>query len=214
MKLGKLRNLASLTKSVRMSSFEGRSVSEFIRKFNREYENKHLNYENNFWSTKMNLEGCNNAELVKTKNELDSFLGDAAMLTKVQEYLAGGDATEDERIVLKCFEKTFQCYIVEDPAALAMKEEAAQLEADLAQSRNTLALGYTCPTSGEFVAMSSVQLRNTMRTSEDEAIRKACYNGLRSIGPFVAEKVRMHFSAAFLFFWLLCDFHFCSSVKL
>lgn len=39
---------------------------------------------------------------------------------------------------------------------------------------------------GTFHKASSVQLRNSMRTSDDEATRKACYEGLRSIGPFVA----------------------------
>lgn len=38
-----------------------------------------------------------------------------------------------------------------------------------------MALGYTNPATGEFVKASSVQLRNTMRVSDDEATRKACY---------------------------------------
>lgn len=32
-----------------------------------------------------------------------------------------------------------------------------------------------------------MQLRNTMRVSEDEPTRKAAYEGLRSVGPFVSE---------------------------
>jgi hypothetical protein len=47
-------------------------------------------------------------------------------------------------------------------------------------------LGYTLP-DGSFHPMSSVGLRNEMRTSKDEAIRKAAYEGLRSIGPFVLD---------------------------
>jgi hypothetical protein len=39
---------------------------------------------------------------------------------------------------------------------------------------------------GTFHKASSVQLRNLMRTSDDEAVRQACYKGLRSIGPHVA----------------------------
>lgn len=31
-----------------------------------------------------------------------------------------------------------------------------------------------------------MQLRNTMRTSESEEVRKAAYEGLRSVGPHVA----------------------------
>lgn len=33
------------------------------------------------------------------------------------------------------------------------------------------------------------QLRDRMRTSDDEAVRQACYQGLRSIGPQVAERL-------------------------
>ena len=36
-------------------------------------------------------------------------------------------------------------------------------------------LGYTVPGSAEFKAASSVQLRNTMRVDDDEAVRKACF---------------------------------------
>lgn len=39
---------------------------------------------------------------------------------------------------------------------------------------------------GAFHKASSVQLRNKMRTDDDEAVRQACYDGLRSIGPAVA----------------------------
>lgn len=45
-----------------------------------------------------------------------------------------------------------------------------------------------CGASGAFVAASSVQLRNLMRVSEDEDTRKGAYEGLRSVGPFVAEQ--------------------------
>ena len=38
---------------------------------------------------------------------------------------------------------------------------------------------------GAFVEMSSVGLRNKMRTDPTEATRKACWEGLRSIGDFV-----------------------------
>ena len=39
---------------------------------------------------------------------------------------------------------------------------------------------------GAFTKASSVQLRNTMRTNESEEVRKAAYEGLRSVGPHVA----------------------------
>jgi len=66
------------------------------------------------------------------------------------------------------------------PPAKSARERAAQaklnaLEAELAQSRNGMKLGYTDPDSGAFVAASSVLLRNLARTSPDKRLRKACY---------------------------------------
>lgn len=62
-----------------------------------------------------------------------------------------------------------------DLYCLLLQERLNQLEADLAQWRNKMQLGYKDPKSGEFRKASSVQLRNTMRTTPDEATRKACW---------------------------------------
>ena len=58
---------------------------------------------------------------------------------------------------------------------MAMQAKLNALEAELATSRNGMRLGYTDPDSGDFVAASSVLLRNLARTSPDERLRKACY---------------------------------------
>ena len=89
---------------------------------------------------------------------------------------------------LTLFERTFKCYIITDPAVLAIREKITKLEAELAVDRNSMALGYRDPQNGKFVTCSSVQLRTLMRTSKDEALRKACFEGMRGVGPFVAEK--------------------------
>ena len=60
------------------------------------------------------------------------------------------------------------------------------LESQLEMARNKMKLGYTVE-GAEYQEASSVGLRNLMRTAEDEAVRKAAYEGLRSIGPFVLE---------------------------
>jgi len=56
-------------------------------------------------------------------------------------------------------------------------------QGSLESKRNTMKLG--AQTKDGFTEMSSVGLRNKMRTSPDESERKACYEGLRAIGPFV-----------------------------
>lgn len=59
--------------------------------------------------------------------------------------------------------------------AIILQEKLNQLEADLGEWRNQMALGYTHPQSGQFEKASSVQLRNTMRTDASEDVRKACW---------------------------------------
>ncbi|KAI8830928.1 oligoendopeptidase [Chytriomyces cf. hyalinus JEL632] len=162
-------------------------VQAFIEDFNASYEAKHKAYEDNFWATKMNLAGSSSDELTRTKTELDNFLGDATMLTKVQTLLGEPNLSTDQTKTLKIFERTFKCYIITDAEGLAMREQLNALEAKLAEDRRGMKLGYT-NASGAFVEASSVQLRSVMRTSEDESLRKACYEAMRSIGPFVAPQ--------------------------
>ncbi|KAI8616387.1 oligoendopeptidase [Chytriomyces sp. MP71] len=162
-------------------------VTAFIEDFNQAYEQKHKAFEDNFWSTKMNLKGCSADELTRTKNELDRFLGDAQMLAKVQLLLQRVDLSAEQRKTLAIFERTFKCYIITDEKGVAMREELNRLEAKLAEGRRAMKLGYTNK-DGQFVEASSVQLRSIMRTSEDEAVRKSCYEGMRSIGNFVAAQ--------------------------
>lgn len=50
-----------------------------------------------------------------------------------------------------------------------------------------MTLGYTDPATGAFVKASSVSIRNTMRVSDDEATRKACFEvrlGVHSVINF------------------------------
>jgi len=114
----------------------------------------------------------------------ESFLADAAKLEKTREFLAKPEGlTEDQIKTLKIFERTFGCYIMESATAREKREESMKLEGSLESQRNTMKLG--AQLKDGFQEMSSVGLRNKMRTSPDEAERKACYEGLRSIGPFV-----------------------------
>ncbi|KAG2489329.1 hypothetical protein HYH03_012161 [Edaphochlamys debaryana] len=182
---------ATLATAKMATAVPATEVVELIDRLNAAYEKVHVAYEENFWSTKMALAGSSSDALASTKTAYDAFLADPANLAAVRKAQADAEAagvlSEDQAKALRIMERTFACYITEDPKAAAIKEKINQLEAALAQSRNTMKLGYTDPSSGEHRAASSVQLRNTMRVADDEATRKACYEGVRSIGPFVAE---------------------------
>jgi len=117
---------------------------------------------------------------------LDEFLGDRKMLEKVEEYLQNPTLSDDQRKTLNIFQRTFRCYIIDDPEALSLREQIGEMEATLATQRNLMPLGYT-DSSGKSISASSVQLRNIMRTSDHVNIRRSCYEGMRSIGDFVTS---------------------------
>eukprot|EP00879_Flechtneria_rotunda_P031515 GHRR01034434.1.p1 GENE.GHRR01034434.1~~GHRR01034434.1.p1 ORF type:complete len:600 (+),score=162.71 GHRR01034434.1:561-2360(+) len=110
-----------------------------------------------------------------------------AALSFIHCLLQRSDLSPDQHKVLGVLERTFKCYITEDPAASQLKESLNEQEAKLAAARNTMKLGYTDPETGSFTPASSVQLRNLMRVADNEAVRKSAYEGLRSVGPFVCE---------------------------
>lgn len=70
------------------------------------------------------------------------------MLTKVRTHLKDPGLSPEQQKVLKIMERTFTTHIMDNPAALALKEELNALEAELAAARNTMALGYTDPATG------------------------------------------------------------------
>ena len=164
------------------------TLPAFLEQMNDSYERLHKGFEGNFWATKMNLKGNSTAELTKTKNEYAAFLGNADHLATVREHLKAGAATPEQEHVLRIMEKTFQCYTTGSAEADRLKEQLTALEGELEDYRGKMPLGYTDPATGEFHSASSVQLRTLMRTEGSEAVRKACYEGMASIGPYIAEK--------------------------
>jgi len=171
-----------------MTTSTAESVATFIDEYNTQYLALHRAYEDNFWSTKMSLADASAEALTSTKQEYDAFLRDKTRLAAVREQMASGAATEAQLKVLRIMAKTFECYIMESAEAERIADELTALEAALQSHRNTMALGYVHPDTGELVKGSSVLLRTTMRTHDDERHRRACYDAMRGIGEFVAEK--------------------------
>ena len=129
-------------------------------------------------------------ELARTKKEMEDLLSDSAKLAQAKafrENIKPAEAPADLVKTLDIIIRTCQCYdMSSSPEAKSIREETSKIEGDLEMKRNQMKLGYT-DADGNFQAASSVGLRNLMRTSPDEATRKAAYEGLRSIGPFVCE---------------------------
>uniref|UniRef100_A0A7S4G0I0 Peptidase M3A/M3B catalytic domain-containing protein n=1 Tax=Eutreptiella gymnastica TaxID=73025 RepID=A0A7S4G0I0_9EUGL len=127
------------------------------------------------------------AALSQTKGAMEAFLRDPARLAEAEEWLAKGEGTAEQRKCLQIFVRTFKCYQMSDAEAVALRDQCTAVEDALSAARNHMRLGYEAPGGGGFVERSSVQLRTAMRTNDDEAVRKAAWEGLRSIGPFVLD---------------------------
>eukprot|EP01063_Lacrimia_lanifica_P016002 TRINITY_DN22630_c0_g1_i1.p1 TRINITY_DN22630_c0_g1~~TRINITY_DN22630_c0_g1_i1.p1 ORF type:complete len:633 (+),score=226.34 TRINITY_DN22630_c0_g1_i1:33-1931(+) len=162
-------------------------VQAFVDQMNDDYAKLHNSFEDNFWATKMNLEGNSTDELTRTKIEYEGFLQKKEHLTTVRAMLKEEGVSETQKSVLQIMERTLLCYMMETEDAAKLKEQTVAKESVLEERRNGMKLGYTDPKTGEFVAGSTGMLRDKMRTSDDEALRKACWEGMRSVGPFVVE---------------------------
>ena len=196
-----------MTSSSSSSSSTIEQAQAFVNEFNNEYEAKHLAFEEQFWGNKMALASTpqttySPALLSHTKAAMEHLLSDPARRTKAEAWrakvLSSSETKAEEKEVpddliktLDVIIKTCRCYDM-SPTAQAIREETAKLEGDLELARNrSLTLGYTLPASGDdsgrFCETSSVGLRNVMKTHPEEGVRKSCYEGLRSIGPFCLE---------------------------
>jgi hypothetical protein len=83
------------------------------------------------------------------------------------------DLSEEQRKVLAVLERTFNCYITEDPAASSLKEKLNEAEAKLAAARNTMQLGYTDPESGKVAAAAAaVHAVNLLVLGERSRLRR------------------------------------------
>ncbi len=58
---------------------------------------------------------------------------------------------------------------------MCVQEKLNHLEAELGEYRGAMKLGWTDPASSDFNKASSVLLSNTMKTSDEEPKRKACW---------------------------------------
>ena len=168
------------------------AAQEFCDRFNADYEARHAAFEEQFWGTKMALSSTEKTvysaeNLTATKTAMERLLSDPAVHQEASQHLLSVQTlpdTDELRKVLQIIVRTAQCYQM-PPQAQELREATSKLESELEMARNQMKLGYTV--DGVFQEASSVGLRNLLRTNPSEKVRKAAYEGLRSIGPFVLD---------------------------
>jgi hypothetical protein len=186
----------------------------FVNTFNKNYAEKHEEFENQFWGTKMALSSTDDVTystdlLSKTKKDMEDLLSNPDLLNEAKTYRDtlllshgdDGDGDDDDTSsnkksssdsdllkVLNIIIRTCQCNEFPTKETKTIREETNKLEGILEKARNEMTtLGYK-DDKGTFTSASSVGLRTIMRTSSDESVRKSAYeDGLRSIGSFVLD---------------------------
>ena len=126
--------------------------------------------------------------LTQTKIAMEELLADPQRRSEAERLRASlpADAPTDLLKTLDIIIRTSKCYTMPSVEAKQIRDETGRLESELEIARNQMNLGYT-DQDGTFVKASSVALRNLMRTADDESVRKAAFDGLNSIAPFVLE---------------------------
>ncbi|MGH2569948.1 MAG: M3 family metallopeptidase, partial [bacterium] len=155
-------------------------LAKTIDDLNESYLERHRHKETAFWETRMGL-ADRHAELAEADVELKEFLGDGERLAELRR-LREKAVTAEQKQVLDGWILMFSRNQVEDPDARAMLRDIVARESALQKARGEMRLGYEG--SAGFVAASSVALGNAVRTNPDVRIRRAAFDGLRSIETF------------------------------
>lgn len=152
----------------------------------RTYAALHTAKEDAFWRARMGLAddaAAAQAELDRLDIELQAFLQDPARLAEVERALSGS-GTPEERTRLAGWKRTLECHTIPSAGARARAARITELEGRLEHARGEMALGYV-GLDGQFVPATSVRLSAMLRSETDERLRRAAWDGLRSIEPLV-----------------------------
>lgn len=168
-------------------------LSQFIDKLNKEFLDLHQKKEDLFWEAKIGLGADaeqSQLKLSKAEIEAQQFNQNAETLKQLREIAekSNGSTTADDRKALNGWINFFNANAIEDESAKRIATELIELEGALQTQRGAMSLGYTDPKTGAHVEASSNLLANMLLVEKDEATRKAAFDGLRSIEPFVISK--------------------------
>lgn len=168
-----------------MSSSATASASVADR-LNREYLALHIAKEDAFWTAYMGLSPdatAARAALNEREIALSGWLQAPERLSEVERALPAASASA-ERVALEGWKNTFVAHGIHSAEGRALAAKIIEMEGALAAARGAMKLGYTDPSAG-FTPASSVKLGTMVRTDPDERLRKAAWEGLRSIETHV-----------------------------
>ncbi len=162
-------------------------MSSFAHELSKQYEALHVAKEDAFWTARMGLSDDPDAARTRLddgEKALASWLQDPERLAATRAALAA--ATDgDDRVALQGWVDTLAAHTIESAEARALAADIIDMEGALERKRDAMDLGYVDPATGQLVRCSTVKLGTMMLSADDEALRRAAWDGLRSIEPHV-----------------------------
>ena len=165
--------------------------SRFLGELNRSYSELHTRWLDALWAAYMGLTPDAdeaNAEMGRRELEYFGFLQDPERLDAVSGLLAeaeiAGDVPTTELLALRGWLATFEANAMASAEARDLAAQILLKEGDLARARGSMELGYRHPDRG-FVRASAVELNVMLDGEPREDLRRAAWDGLRSIEQHV-----------------------------
>lgn len=165
-----------------------KTFAAYLDDLNNEFLKLHTTKEELFWQVKMGL--ADDVVAVQhrhTESEIafNAFAQDATKLAELRQYESDPSLSADERLALAGWKMFFEANTIEDEKAKAIAAHIVEMEGEMQLKRGSMGLGYIHPTTGEKIPASTNELSNMLISEKDEPMRKAAYEGLLSIGPFI-----------------------------
>lgn len=150
---------------------------KLLDKLNSEYAKLHTGFELVFWEVYMTSPE-KGEKMNAAAAKRDAFRASKKLAAEVDEALKKAKGEEKNRLLhWKHFFSLFQT----PEQVLPLKRKATDIESKIATIRQTRKEGYTDPYTNTFVEASENKMRGLVRTSPDEKIRKAAYDGLQKL---------------------------------
>ncbi|MCE9593220.1 MAG: peptidase M3 [Planctomycetes bacterium] len=170
------------------------TIRGYLDELNSTYARLHTAKEDLFWTTKMGLADDADAaqkEFDEREIALQRFLKDPERLVRTRAKFAEAErptsgASPEDHQALGGWVTTFESHVLESAEARALFEELVEDEGRLARARGEMELGWRDPNAG-FTRATSVKLSAMLRSEPDEAKRRAAWEGLASIEPYVLD---------------------------
>lgn len=181
------------------------SATHYLNQLNHRYLNIHRVKEDFFWDTYMGL-SYDHVGSAQAQTEWTQFLSNGARIEEIRQQIELAEQITDSEekaqtlTGLQGWLAMFESHALESEQAQSLKAGLIQFEADLFEKKQKHVLTYTNE-QGEAVEASIVTLGSTVRTHDQEAVRRSAHQAFLGLEQWLLQngllelvKRRNHFA--------------------